>query len=79
MLVLTRRRGESIMIGGQIEIQVLSVSGDSVRFGVIAPKEVEVFRKELYLSIQETNRMAQVNVDQVNRFVRLLDHNRNDD
>lgn len=78
MLVLTRKRGESIMIGGQIEVQVLSVSGDTVRFGVIAPKEVEVFRKELYLSIQESNRMAQVDADQVNRITRLLDHNRND-
>jgi carbon storage regulator len=55
MLVLTRKPNESIMIGDQIEVSVLSVAGDKVRIGIAAPREVQVFRKELYLEIQREN------------------------
>lgn len=55
MLVLTRKPNESIMIGDQIEVSVLSVAGDKVRIGIEAPREVQVFRKELYLEIQREN------------------------
>lgn len=48
MLVLTRKTNESIMIGNEIEISVLSVSGDKVRIGIAAPRDVGVFRKEVY-------------------------------
>lgn len=48
MLVLTRKTNESIMIGDEIEVSVLSVSGDKVRIGIAAPREVEVFRKEVH-------------------------------
>jgi carbon storage regulator len=51
MLVLTRRTRQSIMIGDEIELSVLSVSGEKVRIGIEAPKEVPVFRKEVYLRI----------------------------
>jgi carbon storage regulator len=51
MLVLTRKPKESIMIGDQIEISVLSVTGEKVRIGIEAPREVPVFRKEVYLEI----------------------------
>jgi carbon storage regulator len=51
MLVLTRRTRQSIMIGDDIELSVLSVSGDKVRIGIEAPTEVPVFRKEVYLRI----------------------------
>ncbi len=47
MLVLTRKREQSIVIGGNVEIMVLGVSGDKVRLGITAPREVEVFRKEV--------------------------------
>jgi len=53
MLVLTRKTSQSIMIGDQIEVSVLAVSGDKVRVGISAPRDVPVFRKEVYLSIQE--------------------------
>jgi carbon storage regulator len=53
MLVLTRKTNQSIMIGDEIEISVLAVSGDKVRVGISAPRDVPVFRKEVYLSIQE--------------------------
>jgi carbon storage regulator len=51
MLVLTRRTRQSIMIGDEIELSVLSVSGEKVRIGIEAPQEVPVFRKEVYLRI----------------------------
>lgn len=53
MLVLTRKTNQSIMIGDEIEISILSVSGDKVRIGIAAPKDVAVFRKEVYLAIDE--------------------------
>ncbi|KXG09002.1 hypothetical protein AT864_02686 [Anoxybacillus sp. P3H1B] len=58
MLVLTRKKNESIMIGDSIEIKVLSVEGEQVKLGIIAPKHVDIHRKEIYLSIQEENRQA---------------------
>ncbi|OKP85820.1 carbon storage regulator [Paenibacillus helianthi] len=56
MLVLSRKKGESIVIEDQIEITVLAVDGDTVKIGISAPKHVDIFRKEVYLSIQEANR-----------------------
>jgi carbon storage regulator len=53
MLVLTRKRHESIMIGDDIEVSLLSIQGDKVRIGIQAPRDVPVFRKEVYLEIQE--------------------------
>lgn len=53
MLVLTRKSNESIMIGDDIEVSVLSVVGDKVRIGISAPRDVPVFRTEVYLEIQE--------------------------
>ncbi|MEK6276545.1 MAG: carbon storage regulator CsrA [Actinomycetota bacterium] len=52
MLVLTRRSNQSIMIGDEVEISILSVSGEKVRIGIEAPDEVPVFRKEVYLRIE---------------------------
>jgi carbon storage regulator len=56
MLVLSRKKGESIVIQDQIELTILSVDGDTVKVGISAPKHVDIFRKEVYLSIQEANR-----------------------
>jgi len=53
MLVLTRKTNQSIMIGDAVEVSVLSVSRDKIRLGITAPRDVPVFRKEVYLSIQE--------------------------
>ena len=53
MLVLTRKSNQSIMIGDDIEITVLSVAGEKVRIGIQAPREIPVFRKEVYLEIQQ--------------------------
>jgi carbon storage regulator len=53
MLVLTRRSNQSIMIGDEIEVSVLSIMGDKVRLGIDAPTNVPVFRTEIYLEIQD--------------------------
>jgi len=53
VLVLTRKTNQSIMIGDSVEVSVLAVSRDKIRLGITAPRDVPVFRKEVYLSIQE--------------------------
>ena len=53
MLVLTRKSNQSIMIGDEIEVSVLAVMGEKVRIGIEAPRSVPVFRKEVYLEIQQ--------------------------
>jgi carbon storage regulator len=52
LLVLTRKASQSIMIGDEIEVSVLAIMGEKVRIGIEAPREVPVFRKEVYLEIQ---------------------------
>jgi len=56
MLVLSRKKGESIIIQDQIEVTVLAVEGDTIRIGISAPRHIDIFRQEIYLSIQEANR-----------------------
>jgi carbon storage regulator len=58
MLVLTRKPNESIMIGDDIELSVLAVTREKVRLGIQAPREVPVFRKEVYLAIQQQDAEA---------------------
>ena len=58
MLVLTRKPNQSIMIGDDVEISVLSVTGDKVRLGIEAPREVPVFRTEVYVTIDREDRAA---------------------
>ena len=55
MLVLTRKSNQSIMIGDEIEVSVLAIMGEKVRIGIQAPRDVPVFRKEVYLEIQQEN------------------------
>ena len=53
MLALTRKKGESIVINNNIEISVLEIRGDQIKIGISAPKDVPIYRKEVYLQIQE--------------------------
>ncbi|MEH7887040.1 carbon storage regulator CsrA [Bacillus sp. JJ1609] len=58
MLVLTRKNGETIKIGDDIEITVISSKNDQVKIGIKAPKNIEILRKEIYEQIQEENQQA---------------------
>ncbi|ASS94847.1 carbon storage regulator CsrA [Peribacillus simplex] len=58
MLVLTRKPNEAIMIGDDIEITILSVEGEQIKLGINAPKNVDIHRKEVYLSILQENSEA---------------------
>ena len=71
MLVLTRKSNQSIMIGDDIEVSVLAIMGEKVRIGIQAPRDVPVFRKEVYLEIQQervsTSKGARSDVDEALR------------
>jgi len=65
MLVLTRKKDQSIIVNDNIEITVVDIQGDQIRLGITAPKNVSIHRKEIYLEIQEENKRAAMsaNVD----------------
>jgi len=64
MLVLSRQRDETIMIGDEIEITVVDIRGDKVRLGINAPRTIQVHRKEVYEAIRRENKEAsQIEVD----------------
>lgn len=63
MLALTRKKNEAIVINNNVEITVLEIKGDQVKLGISAPKEVPIYRKEIYLQIQEANKAAMEAVD----------------
>ncbi len=58
MLALTRKKGESIVINNNVEITILEVRGEQIKIGISAPKDVSIYRKEVYLQIQEENKAA---------------------
>ena len=58
MLALSRKKGEALVVNNNVEITILDIKGDQVKVGIKAPKEVPVYRKEVYLQIQESNQSA---------------------
>lgn len=62
MLALSRKKNEALVINNNVEITILDIKGDQVKIGIEAPKEVPVYRKEVYLQIQEANKDAMDNV-----------------
>jgi carbon storage regulator len=74
MLVLTRKANQSIMIGDDIEVSVLSIVGDKVRIGIQAARDIPVFRKEVFLEIQQERGQAagSETADQVDEALRDL-------
>jgi len=73
LLILTRKIGESIAIGDDIQIHVVDIRGSQVKLGIMAPKDVEIYREEVYLKIQEENRLAaQVSRDALSSVETLL-------
>lgn len=71
MLALSRKKGEALVINNNIELTVLEIKGDQVKIGITAPKEVPVYRKEVYLQIQEANKEA-MNTEGLDALKNLL-------
>lgn len=71
MLALSRKKNEAIVINNNIEITILEVKGDQVKIGINAPKEVPIYRKEVYIQIQDANKEA-ANVDGLEALKNLL-------
>jgi carbon storage regulator len=71
MLVLTRKSNQSIMIGDEIEVSVLAIMGEKVRIGIEAPRSIPVFRKEVYLEIQQ-DQPQEANKEAVNEALDRL-------
>ena len=58
MLALSRKKNEALVINNNVEITILDIKGDQVKIGITAPKEVPIYRKEVYLQIQQSNKDA---------------------
>lgn len=58
MLALSRKKGEALIINNNIEVTILEIKGEQIKIGIAAPKEVPVYRKEVYIQIQEANASA---------------------
>lgn len=71
MLTLTRKKGESLVVNNNIEITVLEIRGDQIKIGISAPKNVPVYRKEVYLQIQKENE-ASLKADGLEALKNLL-------
>ena len=68
MLILTRRVGETLMVGDEVTVTVLGVKGNQVRIGVNAPKDVAVHREEIYQRIQQEKNPSEVSEDDAGNF-----------
>ncbi|MGL5260056.1 MAG: carbon storage regulator CsrA [Lachnospiraceae bacterium] len=71
MLALTRKKGEAIIVNNDIELTILEIKGDQVKVGIAAPKEIPIYRKEVYLQIKEANTEA-MNVEGMEALKKLL-------
>jgi hypothetical protein len=69
---LTRKKGEALVINNNIEITVLEIRGDQIKIGISAPKDVPIYRKEVYLQIQQENEAA-ISADGLDALNNLLD------
>lgn len=72
MLALTRKKGEALVINNNIEITVLEIRGYQIKIGISAPKDVPIYRKEVYLQIQQENEAA-ISADGLDALNNLLD------
>ena len=71
MLALSRKKNEALVINNNIEVTVLEIKGEQVKLGISAPREVPVYRKEVYIQIQDSNKEA-VNADSMEALKNLL-------
>ncbi len=71
MLALSRKKNEAIVVNNNVEITILDIKGDQVKLGITAPREVPVYRKEVYVQIQESNKEA-MTVENMEELQNLL-------
>lgn len=71
MLALSRKKNEALIVNNNIEITVLEIKGEQVKLGISAPKDVPVYRKEVYVQIQEANKEA-IDVSGIDALKNLL-------
>ena len=71
MWALTRKKGESLIIDNNIEFTILEIRGDQVKIGITAPKQVPIYRKEVYVQIENENKAA-VNAKNLEKLKKLL-------
>lgn len=64
MLALSRKKGEAIVIGNNIEISILDIRGDQIKIGITAPRDISIYRKEVYIQIQDENKASIYNAPQ---------------
>ncbi|KPV59743.1 carbon storage regulator [Paenibacillus sp. A3] len=76
MLVLSRKKGQSIMINGNIEIYVVSIEGEQIKLGIKAPSDIKVYRKELLEAIEASNKEAisvKFDINEIKKIVKNLE------
>ncbi|WP_022756144.1 carbon storage regulator CsrA [Butyrivibrio fibrisolvens] len=71
MLALSRKKNEALIISNNIEVTILDVRGDQVKLGISAPKEIPIYRKEVYIQIQNENKEA-TDVTRIEALKKLL-------
>ncbi|MBP7349497.1 MAG: carbon storage regulator CsrA [Butyrivibrio sp.] len=71
MLALSRKKNEAIMVNNNIEITVLEIRGDQVKLGIAAPKEIPIYRKEVYVQIQQENK-ASTDISNMDELKKLI-------
>jgi carbon storage regulator len=71
MLALTRKKGEALVINNNIEVTIIEIRGDQIKLGITAPKDVPIYRKEVYLQIQKENEAA-ISVDGLEQLKDLM-------
>jgi carbon storage regulator len=72
MLALSRKINESLMIGNEVEITILEIKGDQVKIGISAPKAIPIYRKEIYIQIQESNKEAAQGSSSAEELMKLI-------
>ncbi|MFM9279939.1 carbon storage regulator CsrA [Paenibacillus jiagnxiensis] len=73
MLVLSRKKGESIVIQNNIVITVLSVEGENVKIGISAPKDIDIYRREIFEAIQQNNQDAVMDLQAIQNAILHMD------
>ena len=78
MLVLNRKKGETLIIADNIEVTIIEVQGEQVKVGIRAPKEIPIHRKEIYQAIIEANRVAAQNLTDIGDKIKQIDLKKSD-